>query len=136
MSTLMGLGPFRFYAMSLPFHEISRDTEYEWIKQRRLARDPAYQFIGPDDDKIEIEGKLFPHVFGGLEQLSGMRDAARTGRPYMLVGPRYVYGRWCITKIKDKGQFYDALARPRQVDFTISLTAYGEDRAGDTWSLF
>ncbi|MBR3371162.1 MAG: phage tail protein [Rhodobacteraceae bacterium] len=129
-TVLMGLGAFRFGVTGGSYQSLRRTAEYRWASQDRLGRDPALQFTGPGNEEITLEGTIHPHFRGGLRQIEFMRQAARTGEPMMLVdGLGFVFRRWAIMSVEETRTVLMADGAPRQIDFRISLRAYGEDRA-------
>lgn len=127
---MMALGLFRFGVNSAAYQTWTRSASYRWEKLDRAGRAPAMQFLGPDADEISLEGVIYPHFRGGLRQVELMRAAARLGQPLMLVdGLGWVWERWVITSIIEKKSVFLADGAPRQVDFAMSLKAYGSDLA-------
>lgn len=88
--TLMSLGDNIFY-VPLPeydtpgYESLQRDSTYTWVPQGRLNAPVAMQFTGPGQDTIVIEGRLFPHHFGGISTLKALRDAGAAGKPLPLM---------------------------------------------------
>lgn len=127
---MMALGLFRFGVNSAAYQTWTRSASYRWEKLDRAGRAPAMQFMGPDADEISLEGVIYPHFRGGLRQVELMRAAARLGQPLMLVdGLGWVWERWVITSITEKKSVFLADGAPRQIDFAMSLKAYGSDLA-------
>lgn len=127
---MMALGLFRFGVNSAAYQTWTRSASYRWEKLDRAGRAPAMQFMGPDAEEISLEGVIYPHFRGGLRQVELMRAAARLGQPLMLVdGLGWVWERWVITSITEKKSVFLADGAPRQIDFAMSLRAYGSDLA-------
>lgn len=107
---------------------LKRTHEYRWAKQDRLLRTPARQFVGAGDEGIDLEGYLLPHYTGGADSITALRLAAARGEPQELIDHfGAVYGRYVVESIQETGSELDALGQPRRVDFSVSLSAYGED---------
>ena len=153
MSTqvLMSLGGNFFHAPRLGeaspgFDSISRDSSFTWTTQGRLSRDPALQFTGPGEEVISIEGRLFPHMFGGLKTLDALREAGRAGQPlmltryYVLSDPiQYVaetIGKFVIRRIRKNETHIASHGLAHKVDFTLELAMYGEDSSDTPEFLF
>ncbi len=125
---LMTLGGFQFAITTAAHESLQRDTAYRWEKQERLGREPAMQFIGPGEDKITLQGRIYPHYRGGLEQIDTMRELAGEGEPLQLVdGLGRVMGPYCILRITEGQQTYVGPGIPRRQDFTMELVRYGSD---------
>lgn len=132
MSTvLMGLGPHRFGIAQLAYNELERTWRYRWEPLNRVGRRPAMQYLGPGEEIVVLPGVIYPHYYGGFDQLERMRsDAARGAKLPMASGLGRFHGIWGITEIKDKQAYFLPNGAPRKVEFNISLTHYGPDGAG------
>lgn len=129
-TVLMALGAFRFGVTGGAYQRLQRAARYRWEKLDRMGRAPALQYLGPDAEDITLEGTIHPHYRGGLRQIEAMRLAAGTGVPMMLVdGLGWVWQRWVIVSVEETRSVLMADGAPRQIDFRITLRAYGGDRA-------
>lgn len=125
------LGEFMFCLDTAAFQELTRQTEYRWSAVNRIGRKPAQQFTGQGEDTIQLTGTIFPHFRGGLSQMEQMRQIAGRGDPLPLI---YAFSRvgqfnglWCIKSIQESRTVFFKDGTPRKIEFTLSLTAYGED---------
>lgn len=125
---MMALGTFRFGVGKPSYQTFSRSTTYRWEALERTGRTPAMQYLGPGADEITLEGTIYPHFKGGLRQVDLMRLTAGTGTPMILVdGLGFVWKRWCILSVDEKKTHFLPDGTPRRIDFSLVLTAYGED---------
>lgn len=133
----MTLGDFQFRLSTAAYQKLKRETEYRWKKQERLATTPAWQYVGPGTDKINLEGVIYPHFRGGLGQINSMREMAGEGEPLSLIdGQGNVLGRYCITKIEETQSDLVLNGLPRKQVFKLELQSYGEDMStggGNGW---
>lgn len=126
---MMALGTFRFGVNSASYQTWRRSASYRWEQLDRAGRAPALQFLGPDVEEVTMSGVILPHFRGGLRQVEGMRLVARTGQPFMLVdGLGWVWDRWVITRVEETKTLFLADGAPRQIDFQLTVRAYGGDR--------
>lgn len=133
---LMTLGSFQFRLSTAAYESLKRTTDYRWKGQKRLGRPPSQQFIGKGDDKINLEGTIYPHFRGGLGQIDDMREMADEGEPLSLVDGRgNNLGRFCISKIQETQEALVLEGLPRKMTFKMDLVAYGEDddNGGGGW---
>lgn len=142
---LMKLGPHIFYVPE-PDHDtpnfetVSRDATFNVPAQNRLSRDPAHQFTGPGEDVITVEGRLFPHHFGGEGTLEGIVQSGRAGKPLMLIRcvpiqngfEGIVVGNFLIRRVRKQHQKIGSTGTAHIIDFTVELVRYGDDRVADT----
>ena len=125
---LMNLGTYQFEINTAAYQALRRNTSYRWQKQDRLTRQPAQQYIGAGDDQIPLNGRIYPQFAGGLGQLDRMRqEAARATKLSLIDGMGKVYGQYVITKITEMQSNIMYGGKPRRIDFTVALMAYGED---------
>ena len=126
------LGPYQFSLETSAFDTLSRNTEFRWSAQNRIGRMPAQQFLGYGEDTIELQGVIYPHFRGGLGQMAALRELAGNGVPMPLIYSfestgQYV-GLWCVRSIRDVRSTFMRNGAARKIEFTMSLTAYGEDQ--------
>jgi uncharacterized protein len=127
---MLALGSFRFGINRANYQTMTRTAGYRFAKLDRLARAPALQFLGPDTEEMTLQGTIYPHFKGGLRQVELMRLTARSGRPMILVdGLGWVWDRWCVTQVEETKSVFLRDGAPRRIDFSITLQAYGRDRA-------
>lgn len=134
-----GLGPFRFDVRNAPLTSLKRDSDYRWAAQERALRAPGMQFLGPGEDQITLSATVYPLVLspGGINQIAGLRSAARTGARYPLVAiSGEVFGLWVITGIEEEQTYFAPTGEPQKIECSISLSAYGPDGAGLGFNLF
>jgi hypothetical protein len=144
---LMSIGKHFFFSprpgeASPGFQTIDRDSNFSWPQQPRLSRAPAMQFTGPGADLVQIEGRLFPGIFGGLKTMENLKKAGDEGKPLMLtryyileatddgeamqyVGERI--GTYAITRLRKRELKIGGDGLPVYMEFSLELAAYGDD---------
>lgn len=142
----MALGQHFFYSprpneATPSFDTISRDSNFNWIGQGRLSTKQAMQFTGSGEDGITIEGRLYPHLFGGLKTLDNLRLAGQAGKPlmlsrfYVLRDPvQYVgeiIGRYGIRRVRKNEKHINGVGLSNCAEFTLELVEFGEDAAAE-----
>ena len=127
------LGDFLFESSTVLPASVERDTQFEWVDQKRIGREPAGQFAGGGKDVFKLEGKVFPcRELGDEVDIIILRDMGKAGLPYWLLdGQGWIYGRWEITGIKEKRRELYPNSKPRLIEFSLDLKRYGED--ADSW---
>ncbi|AYO82677.1 phage tail protein [Methylobacterium brachiatum] len=144
---LMSLGSNCFYVPMIDvespgYETLSRDSSYTWVPQGRLNAPLAMQYVGPGQDIIVIEGRCFPHFFGGLATLEAIRQSAAAGKPQTLIkyypaelpdGTRaqgitaQIVGEYVVMRVRQGEKHISGAGIAHQVDFSIELAAYGAD---------
>lgn len=124
-ATPMALGPFQFRADGVGFQKIDRDIDAGWATVPVVNALDALQALGPKHEKVRIRGVVFPHEWGGLEILAGLRAFALAQQPQFLITMNGdLLGLFAIMKVGEDQSLHDALGTPRRDAYTISLTRY------------
>lgn len=125
MPTPMALGPFMFESLSFGYTGIRRNLSTRWADIATVGGLNSLQWTGGDDDTVEIGGVIFPHEFGGLGNLEGLRGAAMSGAVLSLVSlGGNVYGMFVVEGVSEDQSYHDALGQPRKDVFRIRLKLY------------
>lgn len=128
---MMALGGFRFALDTAAYQQFSRSQVYRWPSQERLREVPALQFVGPGTEAIELNGIIYPHFRGGLNQIEKLREIAGNGEPLLLTdGLGFVLGQWAVTQIREGQSFFHANGQPMKQSFQITLVRYGGELDG------
>jgi uncharacterized protein len=128
--TLMRLGSVSFEMHDLNMQKFDRNIAFRWDGQQRIGRRPAMQFMGTGEETVEIQGTIYPHYFSGVNAYENMRAQASDGKPYPLAtGTGRNLGQFVIKALKDGNSYLLSNGAPRKIEFTVSLSNYGEDDA-------
>jgi len=120
--------PFYFNLDTAAFHQFKRTKGFSWAAQERLSRSKAQQAIGLGDDKITIEGTIFPGFKGGLGQLQRLRSIGQELRPLSLTtGFGEFLGNWCLASVSETQDNIRAGGIPGKQAFTLEFVSYGND---------
>lgn len=133
----MLLGPVNFSVETSAYEQLQRSTQYQWASQGRLGHrvlkhlgigGPAYQYVGPGDESINMNGTIFPQYNGGPLRVSLIRLSASLGIALPLIdGNGFAYGRWLIESVQETNSVFFSDGSPRKIDFSLSLKRYNED---------
>ena len=97
-----------------------------WTEIETAGRLNALQWTGPRTEVVTINGVLFPQEFGGAGTLEGVRLAAKSGVPLMLVSlGGKVFGSHAIQKVDEDRAFHDRYGTPGRNAFTIEVKRIG-----------
>ncbi len=125
---MMKLGGYTFSIETAAYNELVRTVSYRWAKQERISREPARQFIGPGDDIVELNGTIYPHFKGGLNQIEDMKTEANKGEPLILVDGRgKVWGKYVIEEVREEQPQHFKGGAPKKQIFALRIAKYGED---------
>jgi len=114
-----------FHSLRFGYNGIRRELSTHWADIATVGGLNRLQWTGGDEDIVDIEGVIFPHEFGGLSVLEGLRNAAGSGEVLPLITlAGNVYGLHVIEGISEDQSFHDALGRPRKDIFRLRLKRY------------
>jgi uncharacterized protein len=127
MAMMLALGIYRFALNTATYQSFKRNNEYRWPAVERIGKEPLLQSIGAGAERIDLEGIIYPHFRGGLEQINIMRNFLAQRKPHLLIdGKGYILGYFVITHIEETQTTFLADGTPKKVEFRISLARYGE----------
>lgn len=129
----MALGGFAFESFGFSFTDRGSQLSTNWAEIEVAGGLNPAQWTGGQSDTITIKGVLFPAEFGGLEGLSGLRQAAQNGEILPLVfldnPANNIRGMWRIEGLGDDGSFFWN-GSPLRDAYQISLKQYVSDGSG------
>jgi phage protein U len=127
---MLALGFFVFMRQTLPFQGMQREAEYRWPSNSRVGKRDAFQFLGVGEEKITLNGTLYPEITGGTLTLTALRLMAEQGKAWPLIaGTGMIYGMYVINSINETGAEFFSDGSPRKIDFTLALTRVDESLA-------
>lgn len=122
----MALGPFMFRAHGFGYTGVGRKLDTTWAEIETAGRLNALQWTGPRTEVVTINGVLFPQEFGGTGTLEGVRLAARSGVPLMLVSlGGKIFGSHAVQKVDEDRAFHDRYGTPGRNAFSIEVKRIG-----------
>jgi len=126
---LLALGGFKFKLKTAPFKTKQTEKSANFAKNSRVGQRSAYQFLGVDNEKITLSGKLLPPLTGGKKDLLKLEKMMETGESYTLVdGNGFVIGSFIINSISNTDDLFFKDGMPRKTQFTLKLTRVDDDR--------
>ncbi|AUR06978.1 phage tail protein [Phaeobacter inhibens] len=122
----MALGPFAFRAHGFGYTDVGRKLDTSWAEIETTGRLNALQWTGPRNETVSINGVLFPQEFGGATTLEGVRLAAKSGIPLVLVSlGGKVFGSHAIQKVDEDRSYHDRNGTPGRNAYSIELKRVG-----------
>ncbi len=121
----MQLGAFQFSIETAAYQSLQRTTEYRWASQPRIGTADALQFTGLGSDAITLQGVIYPHYRGGLDQVTKMRAQASLGFPLPLVaGTGRVLGIWVMQSVAEGQRIFAEKGAPLRQECSIKIRRY------------
>lgn len=133
---MMSLGMFVFGLRTIPFQELSRQSEWRHAANARIGARPLRQYIGAGDDSITLSGELRPEITGGALSLDALRVMADRGKSYVLVdGTGRIYGLFVIDGLTENQTEFFEDGTPRAIRFSLSLKRNDDDQIDNLGNL-
>lgn len=121
--SLMRLGPFKFEARGPSVGTLSRESAARIAKLEPTGAPLIAQFGGPGEDRMDLEGVIYPGMGAGFAQIDAMREAMNRGTSMMLVtGYGQVIGKFAIERLNAEDSFMMGDGAPQKRVFSMSLT--------------
>ena len=134
---LMSLGPVRFEIYPLNTTGYGHDHESSFVEKPVLGARPPLEWVGEGAESWSITARIFPHRFGGLEDLKTLYQARAAGRPlYLMRGDGAQMGWVVIEKVAERSSYLDTNGIGRVVDVDITVRRAAKPSDGSFFSLF
>lgn len=119
---MMILGMFVFSIPTATYQSLQRSTSWRHASNSRYGAAPAYQYTGPGEDTISLDGSIVPE-FGSQLSLTALRLMGNTGKYFPLIaGNGKVYGLWKIDSIDETQTYFYKNGQPRMVEFSLKIS--------------
>lgn len=125
---MMVYGMFVFTLRTVPYQQLQHSQEWRHVKNERVNKSAAWQYIGPGDDNITLSGVLYPEITGGNLSLAALETIGFSGRPWPLIeGGGWIYGMYVMTRLERGKTEFDRYGQAKKIEFTISLSRASSD---------
>jgi phage protein U len=134
---LMSLGPIRFEVYPFNTTEYDHGHESGFVEKPVLGARPPLEWVGEGAENWSIKARIFPHRFGGLDDLKKLYQARAAGRPlYLMCGDGAQMGWVMIEKVAERSSYLDAEGIGRVIDVDIAVRRSAKPSNGSFFSLF
>ena len=116
--SLFEWGPLQFEVYPLNISEYDHGTDTDWAR-KEIAGAPVYrEWVGENDETINMRGRVFPHRIGGLSELEILETMRASGLANLLQrGDGYVFGWFVIEQLTRAHDFLGADGVGQQINF-------------------
>ncbi|ATO20007.1 oxidoreductase [Acinetobacter sp. LoGeW2-3] len=119
---MMIFGMFVFSIPTATYQSLQRSTNWRHASNSRVGAAPAYQFTGPGEDTITLDGSIVPE-FGSQLSLTALRLMGNTGKSFPLIaGNGKIYGMWKLDSVDETQTYFFSNGKPRKVEFSLKLS--------------
>ena len=134
---LLSLGLFIFATGQTAIDEIQRKSSYRYGTGNAIGVRPTLQYLGPDNDSMTLPGILYPEVTDPPSVLDALRDMAKTGQSYALLGGDGSYfGLWKVTDIEETRKHLLSDGTARKIEFSLNLKLQDDFQRDDVATLY
>jgi hypothetical protein len=125
---MMTFGLFVFSLSTTAYQQLQQSIEWRHVKNERVNRSASRQYTGAGDNKITLNGTLYPEITGGNLSLAALTTTGFAGKPWPLIeGSGTIYGMFVLTGIQTGHTEFDRYGNARKIEFTLSLERADED---------
>ena len=122
---MLALGDFRFSINSAAYQQLKQTSAYNWHAQNTIGGTPVHQCTGKSAETIDIEGIIYPHYKGDLNQIQSMRHQANLMQPLTMVsGNGDVLGQWVIKQMEETSNHFTSNGRAQKLTFRLQLEKF------------
>ena len=119
---MLTFGTVGFSVAEAAYQALRRATRYRVVAHERIGTRPAYQYTGPGEDTITLEGVIMPTYRGRPGVLDDLRALADTGESRLLTaGTGEGFGRWVIDEVTEERTALFSTGQARRIAFTARL---------------
>jgi phage protein U len=119
---MMIFGMFVFSIPTATYQSLQRSTTWRHASNSRVGVAPAYQYCGPGEDTITLDGSIVPE-FGMQMSITALRLMGNTGMSFPLIaGNGKIYGMWKIDSLDETQTYFFPNGKPRKVEFSLKIS--------------
>jgi len=119
---MMALGMFVFSINTTAYQTLTRQTAWRHATNSRVGARAHSQYVGPGEDKINLDGWIAPMEIGSEASLLMLRDMADTGKAWTLVDGRgYFHGVFTIVSMRETRSYFERTGAARKIEFGLEL---------------
>ncbi|WP_432786938.1 hypothetical protein AAEX37_01003 [Oligella sp. MSHR50489EDL] len=124
---MMALGFFIFSIHTSAYQSLEKNSTWNHPSNSRVGRRDGFQYTGPGDETITLNGWFSPQVKGSAFSLDFLEEMANTGKAYVLIsGTGRVYGSYVIESLKQTHEYFYKNGRSRRIEFSLQLKKIDE----------
>jgi phage protein U len=134
---LMALGPLQFEVYPFNTTDYGHDHESHFAEKPVLGARPPLEWVGDGPESWSITARIFPHKFGGLDDLKKLYQARAAGKPlYLMRGDGGQMGWVVIDRVSERSTYLDALGVGKVIDIDIGVRRTAKPSSGSFYSAF
>jgi len=137
MSLLICLGPIQFEIEPLNLTGYDHAHSSAFAEKPVLGAPMPLEWVGEGPESWSFTAKLFPHRFGGLDDLKRLQQARAAGQPiYLMRGDGEQMGWVVIESVSEQASFLDSHGIGKVIAVDIKVKRSTKPSAGSYFSIF
>ncbi|GLR13279.1 tail assembly protein [Chitinimonas prasina] len=126
---MIALGLFVFDLTTAPPQEIQHQAAWRHPGAARVGLRPAHQYLGPDDELLNLSGVLYPEITGGEVTLDELKQMGDQGKAWpLLTADGYLQGLFVIESLEATRSLFWPDGSARRIEFRLALKRVDDDR--------
>jgi len=115
----------------LNVHEAVHETREDFARHPVMGAREGHEHMGPGDETLRLQGKVFPRKFGGLSELEQLDALRAAGDPVLVMrGDGANMRWWVIRRFERTHRYLDERGIGRLVTHRIDLERTEKPRGG------
>ena len=119
---LYQLGSLQIKVAPFNAHEVAESGTTDYAVKAVVGAEQPLEFVGEGSNEMTLTGRLFPHEFGGLDELELLRQMRTSGRPqYLIRGDGKPFGWFAITSVSTRSAYLNSHGVGKMIEVTVNL---------------
>ena len=133
----MSLGPLAFEVHPFNTHEYGHSHATDYVDKPVMGGRKPLEWVGEGAETWSISGRIFPKKLGGLDGLSTLQNARKSGHPvYFMRGDGTPMGFVAILSVSEKSKHLSADGVGQVIDFDVTVKQTGAPSISGFLSMF
>lgn len=137
VATTLKLGKVQFEIEPFNATEYDHAHSAAFVEKPVLGAAMPLEWVGQGSETWSIKAKLFPHRFGGLNDLKKLYQMRAAGKPvYLMRGDGRQMGWVVIETVTERSTYLDRDGVGKIIDVDISVKRSSKPSGGSYFSIF
>lgn len=134
---IMALGPVQFEIAPFSATEYDHGHAAAFAEKPVLGAAMPLEWVGQGSETWTIKAQLFPHKFGGLDDLQKLYQVRQAGRPvYLMRGDGKPVGWVVVENVTERSTYLDGQGIGKSIQVDIAVKRSSGPSGGSYFSIF